>query len=246
MIRQYTWAALALLPLGLAAEEAEFTESFPVEECAFTPFGGNAFFSLMPGRRTYFNNASCVAAGECDDREDLVITVTPEYKKVWIDDDGERRPVWTRVIVEHEQENGQLKEISRNFFAMCLPSRDVYYFGEEVDIYEDGRVVSHDGAWLAGRDGAEPGIIMPDSAYLLGQRYYQEIAPGVALDRAEHVGTDLELDLQAGNFDDCVEVTETTPLEPGAESTKFYCPGVGLVIDNDLEAIAVERPKRGF
>jgi uncharacterized Fe-S cluster protein YjdI len=233
---------IGLLPLALAAQEDDdFTDHFPVEECTFSPFGGNAFFSLIPGRSTYFNNASCVAAGECADREDLVITVTRELKKVWIDDDGERRPVWTRVIVEHEQENGALKEVSRNYFAACLPSRDVYYFGEDVDIYADGRVVSHQGAWLAGMHGAEPGIIMPDSGFVLGQRYYQELAPGVALDRAEHVGTDLELDLQAGNFDDCIEITETTPLEPGAESTKFYCPGVGMVIDNDLEAIAVHR-----
>ena len=243
MIRQTACIALlGLVPLALGAQEKDaFTDQFPVEECAFTPFGGNAFFSLMPGRRTYFNNASCVAAGDCDEREDLVISVTRELKKVWIDDDGERRPVWTRVIVENEEADGELKEISRNYFAMCLPSRDVYYFGEDVDIYAGGVVVSHAGAWLAGRDGAEPGIIMPDSGFLLGQRYYQEVAPGVALDRAEHVEADLELDLQAGNFDDCIEVTETTPLEPGHESTKFYCPGVGMVIDNDLEAIAIHR-----
>jgi hypothetical protein len=63
----------------------------------------------------------------------------------------------------------------------------------------------------------------------------------VALDRAEHVEAGVETDLEAGNFDDCVEVSETTPLEAGSESTKVYCPGVGLVIDNDLEATAVER-----
>jgi hypothetical protein len=233
---------LCLLPLAAAAgEEPDFTDEFPVDECTFMPFGGNDFFSLMPGRRTYFDNSACLAAGECDDREDLVITVTRELKKIWLEDDGKRRPVWTRVIVEHEQENNEIKEISRNYFAMCVPTRDVYYFGEDVDIYEDGVVVSHDGAWLAGRDGAEPGIIMPESAYILGQRYYQEIAPGVALDRAEHVAADLEIDLHAGNFDDCIEITETTPLEPGSESTKIYCPGVGLVVDSDLEAIAVER-----
>jgi hypothetical protein len=234
---------LILLPVTAMAqeEEPEFTDDFPVEECTFMPFGGNELFSLMPGRRTYFDNSACVAAGECEDREELVITVTRELKKVWIDDGRERRPVWARVIVEHERENGQIKEISRNYFAMCVPSRDVYYFGEDVDIYADGKVVSHSGAWLAGRHGAEPGIIMPDSAFILGQRYYQELAPGVALDRAEHVEADLEVDLQAGNFDGCVEVAETTPLEPGSESTKVYCPGVGLVIDNDLEATAVER-----
>ena len=36
-----------------------------------------------------------------------------------------------------------------------------------------------------------------------------------------------------------MEVTETTPLEPGEESFKTYCPGIGLVRDDDLELIAI-------
>ena len=136
--------------------------------------------------------------------------------------------------------DGELTEISRNYFATCLPSRDVYYFGEDVDIYEEGEIVSHEGAWLAGRYGARPGIIMPESAFLLGQRYYQEVAPGVALDRAEHVDSQFELSVPAGNFDDCVEIDESTPLSPGG-SHKVYCEEVGLVIDGDLEAGAVYR-----
>jgi hypothetical protein len=55
----------------------------------------------------------------------------------------------------------------------------------------------------------------------------------VALDRAEHVGVDLEVRVPAGRFDDCVRVKETTPLEAGAVF-KTYCPGVGLVIDDAL------------
>ncbi len=122
---------------------------------------------------------------------------------------------------------------------MCSPDRDVYYFGEEVDIYEDGRIVSHDGAWLAGRRGAEPGIIMPDRAFLLGSRYFQELAPGIAEDRAEHVGVDLDIDVPAGSFEECVRINETSPLEPGHVSKKAYCPGVGLVRDGDLELTAI-------
>jgi hypothetical protein len=48
----------------------------------------------------------------------------------------------------------------------------------------------------------------------------------------------------AGRFDDCVEVKETTPLEPGSESTKIYCPGVGLVADNELILNMVIDPQR--
>jgi hypothetical protein len=65
------------------------------------------------------------------------------------------------------------------------------------------------------------------------------MAPGVALDRAEHVETGLEITVPAGTFDDCIEVTETTPLDPNEESTKVYCRDVGLVIDEDLELTAI-------
>jgi hypothetical protein len=232
-------ASLALLPFAAVADK--FTHDFPLATCHFVPYGGSDYFSLNPGRKTYFNNRECVAAGDCDEREELTITVTNDLKRILFNVDGERRVAWTRVIVENEKADGELVEISRNYFATCLPSRDVYYFGEDVDIYEGGKVVSHDGAWLAGRFGAEPGIIMPDSGFLLGQRYYQELARGVALDRAEHVATDLDIDLQAGNFEDCIKTVETTPLEPGAQSIKFYCPEVGLVVDGDLKAIAVQR-----
>ena len=139
-----------LFPLAAAAEK-QFTDDFPFEDCHFVPYGGSDYFKLDPGRKTYFSNRACVAAGRCDEREELTITVTKDLKKVLFDIDGERRVAWTRVIVENEKADGELKEISRNYFATCLPARDVYYFGEDVDIYEDGKVVSHDGAWLAGR-----------------------------------------------------------------------------------------------
>ena len=52
-----------------------------------------------------------------------------------------------------------------------------------MDIYENGQVTSHDGSWIHGEDNAKAGLMMPGLA-LLGSRYYQEVAPEVALDRA--------------------------------------------------------------
>jgi hypothetical protein len=226
------------------AENAEqaFTDEFPLEDCDFRPSGGNAFFRLTPGRQLYFTNQECVAAGDCDELEELWITVLKETRTVVLRDHGRKQHITTRVVEEMEMADGELVEISRNFFATCRPLNDVYYFGEDVDIYENGKVVSHDGQWLAGRNRAAPGVIMTDSAFLVGARYYQEIAPGVALDRAEHVAFDLEIDTPAGKFDDCIQVTETTPLEPGHESIKFYCPHVGLVADGELRLTAVYEP----
>lgn len=104
---------------------------------------------------------------------------------------------------------------------------------------KEGGTVSHECAWRAGEpdeDGlAEPGIIMPGT-FLLGSRYYQELADGIALDRAEHAEMGLKITTPAGEFTDCVRIIGTTPLELG-ESEKIYCPDVGLVTDGAVEPV---------
>jgi hypothetical protein len=161
--------------------------------------------------------------------------MTPETKLIKFNYFGKDLAVRTRVMEERESADGELEEISRNYVADCDPMNDVYYFGEDVT---DGEGNPEDDAWLAGVDGAVPGLLMPDRAFLLGAKYFQEIAP-TARDRAQHTALGLEIEVPAGTFRNCVEVTETSPLEPGEVSLKVYCPGVGMVIDEELELIAV-------
>ena len=82
---------------------------------------------------------------------------------------------------------------------------------------------------------------MPDSAFLFGTRYFQEqarralrwIGPNTS-------ATGLRADAAGGHVQGMHRRrVETSPLEPGSESIKFYCPGVGMVIDNDLELAAI-------
>lgn len=218
----------AVLSLASAPVQGqEFTDDFRVEDCEFEADGRNAYFSIIPGDQL-------VLSGE-DDGEELVvqITVLPKTRKIrFTTESGKDLRVKTRVVEEREWEDDELVEVSRNYFAICDQTGDVFYFGEAVDIYEDGEIVSHDGAWLAGVNGARPGIIMP-GRYLLGARYFQEIAPG-AMDRGEHTAMGLTVTTPAGTFHDCVEVIETSPLEPGHESLKRYCPGIGMVQDEDI------------
>ena len=226
--------ALAPLVAGVAGADS-FTKDFPLQACDFKPNGGNAYFRLRPGRQLYLSNVRCVQEKECDELEEVWITVLPETRLVEFTQNGRSYSVRTRVVQEFETADSEVDEISYNFFANCDPMNDVYYFGEEVF---DGEGNPEDDAWIAGVDGAHPGIIMPDRAFLLGSKYYQEQAPS-AKDRARHSAMGLDIEVPAGVFHNCVEVTETTPLEPGEESIKVYCPNVGLVIDEELELIAV-------
>jgi hypothetical protein len=111
-----------------------------------------------------------------------------------------------------------------------------------VDNYEDGVVVNHDGSWHAGVDSARAGVIMPGTI-LLGARYFQEVAPGVALDQGEHSRMGLAVETDAGSFTDCIEVLDTDALEPGgAGDIKVYCPGIGVVQDEDLVLVEYTDP----
>jgi hypothetical protein len=222
-------------PLTAAPKpKVQFTTDFRLEDCEFQTEGVNPYFLLTPGRKLVLQND--------DETETVEITVLEDLEQISVPGLG---LVTTRVVEERETADGQLIEVSRNFFAICGGRNDVVYFGEDVDIHNPDGSITHEGEWRAGQPDengvAEPGIIMPGT-FLLGARYFQEIAEGIALDRAEHVEMGLDVETEAGSFHDCVRIVETSPLEPKSESEKIYCPGVGLVVDSDVQLVEIEEP----
>ena len=139
--------------------------------------------------------------------------------------------VTTRVIEERETANGALSEVSRNFFAQTSDGT-VCYFGEEVDIYEGGKIVSHQGAWRGDQPGNAPGIIMPASPKP-GMKFQFESAPGVAEDQGTVVGSGT-VDVPAGHFTETIRIRELNPLD-GGRDLKIYAAGVGLIFDGTLQ-----------
>ena len=65
-------------------------------------------------------------------------------------------------------------------------------------------------------------------------KYYQEIAPGVAMDRAEVVSLDDELQTPTGNFPNSLKTMEGTALNLIEREFKTYAPGIGLIQDQRL------------
>jgi hypothetical protein len=209
------------------SQTTEFQDTFNLENCDFNSRGSNTYFILEPGHQ------SVLEGQEDGEVIDLVITVLNETKVV----DGTE----TRIVEERESENGELVEISRNYFAVCEPANDVFYFGEDVDDYEDGEIVGHGGAWLAGANGSKAGMIMPGKVEV-GLKYYQEIAQGVAEDRAEIIAVNDTLDTPAGNFQNVLKTEETNPLEPDEKEFKFYAPGIGLIQEEAIKLVNYTRP----
>jgi hypothetical protein len=210
-----------------AAKRLPFTDSFMIERCEFSPNGANPYFVLKPGHQLTLEGK------EKGKQVRLTITVLDDTQLV-----GDVR---TRVVEERETKDGELIEVSRNFFAICAPTDAVFYFGEDVDIYEGGAIVSHEGAWRAGVNGARAGVIMP-GLNLVGARYFQEVAPGVALDRAETLSTTETVETPAGRFTNVLKVRETSALERRAKGLKLYAPGIGLIRDDTLELVGVSAP----
>ena len=70
---------------------------------------------------------------------------------------------------------------------------------------------------------------------IVGMKYYMEVAPNAAMDRAEIFETGATVEWRKGTLDNVLVVTESSPLEPDDESYKRYAPGVGMVYDDGLE-----------
>ncbi len=199
--------------------ESGWMQNFDVDKSSLSSRGDNTFFILRPGYQLKLS-------GEENGRKVvLIVTVLNETRIV----DG----VETRVVEERESQDGALVEVSRNYFAIDSNKKDVYYFGENVDIYKNDKVVGHEGSWESGLNGAHFGLMMPGQVEV-GAKYYQEVAPELAMDRAEIKSVSDTLTTPAGRFENCLKVEETTLLEAGVKEYKMYASGVGLILDGSL------------
>jgi hypothetical protein len=213
------------------AAEPKFQDTFKIDKDALLDKGSNTYMILEPGYKLTL----------ADGKDTLTITVLDETKVV----DG----VKTRVVEERETKGGKLEEVSRNYFAFdpAAPPRvgkatgDIYYFGEDVDMYDAaGKVKNHEGSWLSGVNDAKFGLMMPGKPKM-GDRYQQEVAPGMAMDRAEVISITEKVRVPAGTFKDCLKTRESSSLEKGAEE-KLFAPGVGLLKDGGFKLAKIEKP----
>ena len=134
------------------------------------------------------------------------------------------------TIVVHDQayEDGVLVEDTFDWYAQDKDG-NVWYFGEDTkELDENGNVISTEGSWEAGVDGAEPGIIM-EANPKKGDKYQQEFAPDVAEDMAQVIGFEDSFCVPYGCFEDVLVTKEWTPLEKGVVENKYYAQGVGFL-----------------
>jgi hypothetical protein len=200
---------------ALAKDLEGWTHEFGEDKADLTHTGRNRFFILEPGYYLILEKG--------DTR--IVITVLNETKMI----DG----VETRIVEEKETKKGQPVEITLDYFAISKKTNSVYYMGEDVKMYKDGKVSGTPGTWHSGVKGARYGLYIPGTPLVNG-KYYQEVAPGDGMDRAEIISLSETVVTKAGTFKNCMKTEETTPLEPGTKEHKYYAPGIGQVSDGEM------------
>jgi hypothetical protein len=111
---------------------------------------------------------------------------------------------------------------------------DVWYLGEATATYDaSGTVISTEGSWEAGVDGAVAGIIMPADP-VPTDAFRQEFYRGHAEDQAWIVERGGAVTLPYGTLHHVLRSMEWTRLEADVVTTKLYAPGFGIVKELDL------------
>jgi hypothetical protein len=207
--------------VGLQSMQASTRKVVSVTLCSpngggFTLASTNPYWPLTVGRQLILNGEEEGAS------HTLQITVLNQTRAI--------SGVTTRVVEEREFANGELIEVSFNYFAQA-PGGAICYFGEDVDIYEEAGI-SHEGTWCADHPDFAPGIFIPAEP-TPGTKFQIEVAPGVAEDEGKIVGVG-PVEVPFGLFTNTIRIREFNPLDRGKDY-KVHAAGTGIIIDGTLQ-----------
>jgi len=215
--RLFNLITLALLFAMLSIAAVDYDPKTPLQGMDpddFVSEVDNPYFPLTPG-------TTFIYAGETDGVPTSdEMTVKHQTKQIL--------GVAITVVHHLSYEDGVLVEDTLDWFAQDVDG-NVWYFGEDTkELDEDGNVVSTEGSWEAGVDGAQAGIIMPADPKK-GDKYQQESAPDIAEDMAQIVGFEDSLCVSYGCFENVLVTKEWSPLEKQVVENKYYAEGVGFI-----------------
>jgi hypothetical protein len=120
--------------------------------------------------------------------------------------------------------SGRLQEVAFKYFAQS-DDGTVYFFGQDVDVYRSGKVVSHEGARLYGVHTKHLGIIVPAHPKV-GDEFVSENVPGITREDDEIVSLTETVTVPAGTYKDCLKIRQDFP---GMTGYKYYAPHVGVI-----------------
>jgi hypothetical protein len=217
--------AVAALVLGAVASSvapgaAGAGAPAPADRSSFTTTIDNPYYPLPSGQLLVYRG---VRDGERQVDRVLVLDRTKVVNGV------------DTVVVRDVARNaaGGLIEKTFDWFAQDDHGA-VWYFGENTTEFDaQGHVVSTEGSWTDGVDGARRGIIM-EAAPTAPDAYRQEYYAGQAEDMAWILQTGMHVDVPYGSFDQGLRTMEWARIEPRVVDMKFYAPGIGIVLEKGV------------
>ena len=191
-------------------------DSVRLDPADFTVDITNQWWPMAVGDRWVYEET------EGDTVQRVEVTVLDETRTVA---DG----VEARVVHDLVTEDGATIEDTLDLYAQDADG-NVWYLGEETAEYENGQVVSTEGSWEAGVDGAQPGILLPSDPQP-GDSYRQEYLADEAEDAGFVLSVDEQVQVPTDTYTGALMTRDTTPLEPDLVELKFYAPGIGPVME---------------
>ena len=178
----------------------------------------NPYWPMSPGTKWVYSETDTKGTNQ-----KVVVEVTDQTKMI-------ANGIEARVVRDTVTENGAPVEITDDWYAQDKAG-NIWYLGEHVTNYKNGKVVGHGGSFEAGVDGAQPGIAMPADPDP-GLSYRQEYYKGEAEDKAAVITIGEEqVQVPLGYFDKGVLMTrDLVPTEPKVQELKFYAPNVGPLL----------------
>ena len=196
---------------GKSSESAALpqgSEPVDLKPADFTTKIDNAYWPMSPGSKWVYSEAD--TGGK---KEKVVVEVTDRTKVI-------ANGIEARVIRDTVSEKGVPVEVTDDWYAQDKAG-NIWYLGEYVTNYENGKVVDHSGSFEAGVDGAQAGVALPANPEP-GMSYRQEYYKGVAEDKAAVITVGVEqVQVPFGYFRKGILMTrDLVPLEPKVQSTR--------------------------
>lgn len=190
----------------------------------------NPYLPLTPGAKFLYTGHSS------DGFQKNLTTVISSYTKTI-------KGVICTVVLDRVFVDGELIERTHDYFAQDTQG-NVWYFGEDSKEIDNGQVVSTDGSFRHGVNGAKAGIIMKANP-MVNDAYFQENAPPEAIDQARVLSLTAGAKTPLNDYLGCLKTEEFTALEPEVTEHKFYKPGIGLVksqsVRGEVDKLALVR-----
>jgi len=179
----------------------------------------NEWFPLRPGTQYVYRGSTL--EGKERIHHKAVFTVTDLTKVV----DGVR----TIMIWDRDYTAGELVEAELAMFAQDVAG-NIWHFGQYPEEYDNGKFDKAP-AWVAGFEGARPGITIKAEPHPGAPSYSQGYAPPPLnwVDRARVYRVGQETCVPLGCYQDVLVTEEFERTKPGAFQLKYYAPGVGNV-----------------